>query len=207
MSVDEQPSLRERQAQQVGTDLRQAFIRLVVDKGPNGFALRDVAAEAGVSERTLYRYYPNRDALIAGVRENENAEMEVRLGEVRRALTDISDPEAMANVYEIFEEYRDFVRAAAILRQAGITDSDSGARTARLRSAVEGLANVPPAAHDQLTGLVRALSSSDGFMRMTGPDVGLSAREAGYAAQWAIQVLLDAAASADGPLRPKGHSS
>lgn len=207
MSVDEQPTLRERQAQQVAAEIRRAFLRLVNSRGPDGFTLRDVAVEAGVSERTLYRYYPGRDELVQGIQDNENAVLEARLAEIRRTLLDeLSDPDTIAHVFEVFDEHRDLVRAAGLLRQSGIDRGASATRTGQARRAVEAELDLPDEAITQFVGLIRALTSSAGWMRMTEPDVGLDSQSAGHAAQWALEVLLDAARHETGPLRPKGGS-
>ena len=206
MSVEEAPTLRERQAEQVAREIRLAFIRLVNSKGPNGFSLRDVASEAGVSERTLYRYYPNREELVEGIQANENAGMEEKLRPIRSQVADLSDPEILAGVFEVFEEHHDLVKASALLLSSGADRGRSDERTEEIRRVVAENPDLADEVAPQLVGLIRAISSSAGWMRMTGPDVGLDSREAGYAAQWALEVLLEAAQNETGPLRPKGRT-
>lgn len=204
MTVDDQPTLRERQAQQVAAEIRQAFLHLVNSRGPNGFTLRDVATEAGVSERTLYRYYPGRDELVQGIQDNENAELEAQLAARRESLFSDAGPDTIADVFSVFEQHRDLVRAAALLRQSGFDRGASASRTDQARTAVEANLDLSDEAVTQLVGLIRALTSSTGWMRMTDADVGLDSRSAGYAAQWALEILLDAARNETGPLRPRG---
>lgn len=204
MTVDQQPTLRERQAQQIAADIRLAFVRLVNSKGPNGFALKDVATAAGVSERTLYRYYPGRDEIVQAVNDNEMSEMEARLKVARSRLTDLSDPETVANVFEIFEQHDEFVRAADLLRLWGYDGAGSATRTDEVRHVIARDLDLHDEAVQQLVGLIRVISSSAGWIRMTGADVGLDSRRAGLAAQWALEVLIDAAQREPGPLRPRG---
>jgi hypothetical protein len=82
-----------------------------------------------------------------------------------------------------------------------MVDENHRARTARLRELIAG-EDVPDDVLDPLTAIVRTLSGSDGWMRMTSPEFGLDTREAGLATQWAIEVLIAAARDHDGPLRP-----
>lgn len=206
MADDASPTLRERQAEHVAREIRLAFVRLVNERGPNGFSLRDVANEAGVSERTLYRYYPGRDELIRGVRERENATMEDQLRAVRARIANLDDPDSIAKVFAVFEANRDLVTASDALRLAGRDQGGSASRTDEVRRIVVEQLDVDPAAVTQLVGLIRTISSSTGWMRMTDPDVGLDSREAGYAAQWALEVLVDAARHEAGPLRPGGRN-
>ncbi len=203
--MERQTTLRERQAEQVAAEIRLAFLHLVNTRGPNGFSLKDVASEAGVSERTLYRYYAGRDELVQGVTDHEFAAMDEKLAESRVRLADLSDPETIARVFEIFEEHVDLVRAADQLRLSGDDQSGSSSRTDEVRRAIAEHVGIADEAVPQLVGLVRVISSSAGWMRMTDPDVGLDSREAGYAAQWALEALLEAAKNESGPLRPKGE--
>lgn len=207
MSVEEAPTLRERQAEQVAREIRLAFIGLVNSKGPNGFSLRDVATEAGVSERTLYRYYPNREELVRGIHANENAAMEEQLRPMRSQVADLSDPEIIARVFEVFEEHEELVKASGLLQSSGVDQGRSVERTEEIRRVVAANPDVADEVVPQLVGLIRAISSSAGWMRMTGSDVGLDSKEAGYAAQWALEVLLEAARDETGPLRPRGRMS
>ena len=203
--MERQATLRERQAEQVATEIRLAFVNLVNSRGPNGFSLKDVANAAGVSERTLYRYYAGREEIVHGVSVNEFASMDEKLREARLRLTNLSDPETIARVFEIFEEHIEFVRAADLLRLSGQDQSGSASRTDEVRRAVAERDGISDESVAQLVGLIRVISSSAGWIRMTDPDVGLDSREAGFAAQWAIEVLLDAARNESGPLRPKGE--
>ncbi len=204
MTVEEQPSLRDRQAQHVAKEIRLAFVDLVNLKGPNGFSLKDVATSAGVSERTMYRYYHGREEIVEAINQHELASMEAQLEQARIRLTDLSDPEIMARVFEIFEESGEFVRAYDLLRQSGQKGAESAGRTEEVRQAVAQNFGIAEAAVPQLVGLVRLMSSSTGWIRMTSADVGLNSREAGYAVQWALEVLIDAARNEPGTLRPKG---
>lgn len=202
--ADPAPTLRERQGQRVRDELRDAFVKLVVERGVHAFTLHDVAVEAGVSDRTLYRYFPSREALIDEVRTQtliDDAQID-RGVRSRSGMIDLTSPESVAGAWEVFDEHADLVRAAALLRHAGMVDEGHRARTVRLR-AVIAEEDIASEVLDPLTAIVRTLSGSDGWMRMTSPEFGLDTREAGLAAQWAIEVLIAAARDHDGPLRPR----
>ena len=201
-------SLRERQAEELRASLRAAFIELVLERGGSGFSLHEVAAVAGVSDRTLYRHYPSREALIGAIASEEAAKLEQ---ERRRDIADpmatvFSDPEWVADAFELFEKHADLVRVLRMLRAGG---EENPVSTERSQMAREHLrrAGIHPDAVDQLTALLRLIGGGDAWARMAEPDLALDARQAGHAAQWAIQVLLRAAGEADGPLRPVKHEA
>jgi AcrR family transcriptional regulator len=195
-----EPSLRERQSESVRQAIRTAFIGLLVERGPNGFPLTEVASGAGVSERTLYRYYPNRESLIEGVIGEDILRFDEEIGRRVGDRSDLGNPELVAENFAVFEERADLISAARMLRTAGLDRAASASRTGAVRAELEP--HVPAEALDQMVALVRTLMSSDAWMRMSEPDIALDSRSAGHAVQWSIQVLLREAADVDGPLRP-----
>lgn len=58
-------SLRDRQKQMARELIMQAAADLIVESGLDSLALADVAERAGVSKRTLYNYFENRETLLA----------------------------------------------------------------------------------------------------------------------------------------------
>jgi AcrR family transcriptional regulator len=195
-------SLRERQAEEVRGSLRAAFVALVLERGGVGFSLHEVAEAAGVSDRTLYRHYPSRDELIEAIAAEGAAEMESARAAFRDDERLHRDPEWVADAFELFEQHADLMTALRMLRASGTEMSAATRRTKQVRDVLASSVGVNSRALSQLTALVRLVSGADGWARMRQPDLGLEPREAGYAAQWAIQVLIEAAREADGPLRP-----
>lgn len=205
-SNDNPPTtLRERQGQRVRDELRHAFVQLAVERGVHAFSLHDVAEAAGVSDRTLYRYYPTRDALVDDVLDDNTSVVEAAKRDRRLGGDDnggLDRPDSVAGAFEVFEEHADLVRVATLIRESGLTDHGREARTDDVREFLRA-SGVHADALDALATLVRMLTGSDGWIRMTSPEFGLASREAGLAAHWAVQVLVAAAAGHDGPLRPR----
>jgi AcrR family transcriptional regulator len=71
-----QTGLRERKKQATRQALREAALRLAVERGPDKVRIDDIAAAAGVSPRTYNNYYSSREqAIVAAV----TAEREARV--------------------------------------------------------------------------------------------------------------------------------
>jgi AcrR family transcriptional regulator len=176
---------------------------LVLKRGVEGFTMQDVADAAGVSVRTVYRYFPSREAFAEDLRHRAQHVQE-KIAEKRGDGDWHSNPEFMASSFEDFEENADFVKASRVMREAGSDMGGSYARTERIREQVleTGLS---PEVVDQFVGLIRLLGGSDAWMRLTENDIGLPSREAGYAVQWAMEVLTEAVRNEQGPLRPSGE--
>ena len=59
--------LRDRQVAQTREFILDAVTTLLGDRRADEVTTRDIAATAGVSERTVYRHFPDRDALLEGL--------------------------------------------------------------------------------------------------------------------------------------------
>lgn len=198
LTTDEDDSLRARRARAVRAELRDAFVRLAAARGIDAVPLADVAEAAGVSERTLYRHYPNREALLEAIIDEDVATFDEAAAAT--GAFELEDPDALARNFALFAEHEDLMRIGRALRVAGEDRSASAGRTAHLRERLRDV--VHPDALEQVVGVVRALGGVDAWLRMREPDIDLDDRQAGRAAQWAIQVLVAAAHEADGPLSP-----
>jgi AcrR family transcriptional regulator len=197
-------TLRERQAEQVRREIRTQFIRLVVERGVDGFTIPDVASAAGVSTRTLYRYFPSREAIIESVKDTEVRELDRELLRQAGSLTTIdSNPDLVASTFEVFDRHAQLVRASRLLGVTGFDGRTRDDRTRLVQRAIAETDGVDPAAAQQLAALVRLLLGSETWGRLREADIDLDAREAGYAVHWAVQALIRAAVGVKGPLRPR----
>jgi len=59
------PGLRERKKQQTRAAIRQAALRLFLDKGYDATTTSEIARAAEVSAGTLFNYFPTKEALLA----------------------------------------------------------------------------------------------------------------------------------------------
>jgi AcrR family transcriptional regulator len=68
--------LRDDRARRTREAIVAALVEQVADAGLNDFSVPKVAKRAGVSVRTVYRYFPNRDDLLDAVNEYWSPSME-----------------------------------------------------------------------------------------------------------------------------------
>lgn len=57
--------LRERRRRQTSADIRDAAVRLARERGFDKMTVEEICAEAGVSSRTFFNYFPNKESAIA----------------------------------------------------------------------------------------------------------------------------------------------
>ena len=68
------PPGRTAQGEAMRQRLYETAVRLIATRGWHETTLRDVAAEAGVSVGLLYRYFPNKRAIVLGLYDELSAE-------------------------------------------------------------------------------------------------------------------------------------
>jgi AcrR family transcriptional regulator len=70
------PRLRERKKEATRKALRDAALRLALERGPDNVRVDDIADAAGVSPRTYNNYYPSREqAIVAAVTAEREAQV------------------------------------------------------------------------------------------------------------------------------------
>ncbi len=140
--VTRRAGLRERKKQATRTALREAALRLAVERGPNNVRVDDIAEAAGVSPRTYNNYFSSREeAIVAAV----TAEREARVAAAVAARPpDVPLADAVADA--IAEQYTDpgergrdallLITTSAALRDAFL--STAGAIEQPLADAIAG---------------------------------------------------------------------
>lgn len=60
-----QMGLRERRRRQTSAEIRNAAVRLARERGFDRVTIEEICAEAGISPRTFFNYFPNKESAIA----------------------------------------------------------------------------------------------------------------------------------------------
>ena len=168
-----------------------------------GFSIQDVADRAGVTHRTVYNYFPTREALndafALHVEEEELATIfRVRPDEgVRLA----QPPSVAATYFRMIADKAVHVRAYVMLMIASRSPAQlTRERTRQFEQLMEDEAGpLPEGAARLATAAVRQFVSSVGWHVLTEHH-GLSNEDAARTAEWATKALLDAVANGDFPI-------
>lgn len=193
--------LRERQAVRAREDVLRALLRHLETGDADDVSMDDLARDAGVSRRTLYRYFPSRADLLAAAGEW------IR-DDVLALPTEIGDEGIAASFRSAAARLEDAPRLARALLhtrtgQAMRTDYRI-ARAAAIRRAVER--EVPGLSRrelDRASGILGLLCSSTAWITIQD-EAGVDAAAAQAAVVWAIESLL-ARLRADVNTRRKGE--
>lgn len=110
--MEEQPILSPSKRRQMGRALdprvarsrerlREAMVRLTIEKGFDQVTIREISEQAGVGFKTFYRHYANRDALMQDVLRSIVDDIVEQL-----VIGEISQEADLQNAIKIFEYVR-----------------------------------------------------------------------------------------------------
>ena len=174
----------------------QALTRLVLDEGIHDFSIQQVADVAGVSHRTVYRYFSNREELLDGLAEWLERQMPKGLDSYQP--DEIA--QAIGDTHAVFAQQPDRVRALAVMARAGkvqLKHRKQHTRTAqRMMTTVAGHLNEEDARAVAI--LIRALAGSDMWCRLT-TEYGLDGQQVSRVVVWAVTTLVDSLKAGKGP--------
>ena len=182
-------SLRDRQAAVIREAILDALAGRLDHDDPDEVAMSQVAADAGISLRTLYRYFPTRDAMFDAVGDH----VVTRLGLPR----EIHGPGDIGSVF--LESARRGAQSPQLVRAMLWTRLGRRARSAHRRRRVESItaalaevtSHLPPAEARRREGAIVYLCSLPAWITVS-EECGLSAEDARQGIAWAIDTLVGA---------------
>ena len=203
MSTDSRRSyhspLREEQVRQTRNQILDALTELLADRRADDITTREIAARAGVSQPTVYRHFPDRTSLLAGLsaRVNELANE----SEGGYALDSIDEVGPRIEwLFAISDTIPVEMSAEALLNADPRRFGDDTRRHSdeMLGVVAAEFPQLDERQHVQIAGLLRLLGSSQAWLRMR-EEFGLPGVEAGPLMRWAADTLVRAVRAGDMP--------
>ena len=182
-------SLRQRQTEQVRTAIVEAAVGELETSDVDDVSMNNIAAAAGVSLRPLYRYFPDRAALLHAAGEHLYSTLGVPF-----------DIDGASDISASFLEAAGRLASRPALSRALVqTTAGRAARTpARERRVTAIRAALAPLTRDTesdsarwATAVVAHLCSAVSWLSITD-DSGLDPADAQLAVAWAIDTLVTA---------------
>lgn len=171
----------------------------VVERGPLDFSIPDIAKRAGVSHRTVYNYFADRQALLREFTEWLSAQFASKGG--YNSISALEQmPDAIRVNFRLFGEMGDLYRAFAKVDSSenDIYREDRKRRTEMfLTLAREEFTHLSDERVVQVMMLLRSMGSSRFWYSLT-VERGLTSDEAGDVAAWAIKSLLETVKAENG---------
>jgi AcrR family transcriptional regulator len=182
--------LRAKQAQATRSHIL-ASVRTMLEQDPHSsLGFDELADVSGVNRRTIFRHFPTKEALLEEFWADINASLGVRFWPEREEDLTRLPPALFASLDKIEGIVR-AAHASGTGREMRLQANRERQRAFR-NSLKKVAAEMEPKLARRLEALVQLLFSATAWQTMRDY-WGLSGREAGEAAAWAIAVLLDAA--------------
>ncbi len=185
--MNDRSLLRERQAAVVRDAILDSLADLLETQDPDDIALPQVAENAGVSTRTLYRYFATREELFAATGERIVARLGLR--------TEMASPEEISS---------EFLRAASegarhpqlmksMLHSSLGRRARSGHRSRRVQAIMAALTEITshlePSEARRRSAAIAYLCSLSAWVTIS-EETGMPAADAQQGIAWALDVLV-----------------
>ncbi|HEX6536764.1 MAG TPA: helix-turn-helix domain-containing protein [Gemmatimonadaceae bacterium] len=179
--------LRTRQAAVARNAILNALVRHLEAGDADDIPMEELAREAGVSRRTLYRYFPSRSDLLAAAGDWIRAE-------ALQLPIDIGDEGIAASFRSAAARMQQRPRLArALLRTQAGRAARSSARAARVKAIRKAVRREVPGLSqrevERAAAVLALLCSSNAWITIQD-ESGLDASSAQAAVVWAIDALL-----------------
>jgi AcrR family transcriptional regulator len=186
--VTEGGSLREQQAEFTKQLLLEAARQVLLENDPDDFSMPKVAKAAGVSYRTMYRYFPSRQALL-----NEFSAW-ISEQHVNSQIEDDDEFESIGDyirrLFGIFDANAQDFQAAARLSSGYLRAADHEARTVQFRAWFdEQFPDLDPYAGDAAFAVLRFLIGHHAWYAVR-QRYGFEDGKTGDAIAWAVDELF-----------------
>lgn len=180
--------LRERQMKETKEAIFRAATEQLADHGLAEFHIPRLAEAAGVSVRTVYRYFPTKDALLEAFAEWLDNQIGTPTGP--RSLDEL--PGGVEAIFAAFDENEDVIRSQWATPQGrAIREKGRGPRLAAIRDAVrQTVPHLSAKEQREATAIFSLLHSSRTWQALKD-DHGMDGREAGRTVAWALRTLVD----------------
>lgn len=184
-----------------------ALVDVLATDGITGFSVQGVADRAEVAHRTVYRYYPSKEALLEGLTDYLEAPM--RAAGLPGIPEDLESGTigAIEPLYRFFETHAPLIEALVVVRLAlGIEPKRSQERTRSFIELVREEAPhlTPEEARRYGLGL-RSIASSQHWYVLTRR-LGLTSDEAADITTQTLRALIGEIRRQNTRQRPKGES-
>jgi AcrR family transcriptional regulator len=182
-------TLRDRQVAQTREIILDAVTTLLGDRRADEVTTREIAATAGVSERTVYRHFPDRDALLAGLSERL-----MRIDGVKPTfeLDELDEIVPMSRrLMELLDDHDVMARAEAVLNaDPRRFAADTRANTSdMLELLASGLPELDERERLRIAAVFRCLVSTQAWLRMR-EEFGVPGTESGPVVAWVLDTII-----------------
>jgi len=182
-------SKREAKAEATRQKIIDALIQQLIENNTPDFSVEEAAATAGVTTRTLFRHFSNKEEMLAGVSEG----ILKLTGKIKEPQTPADFLQVFKNTYGLFQQHPDLIKAT-LLSELG-----RGARSAlaerRRKANMSALTPLVASLQDEEAKAVQAvlcnLITAETWLNVT-TNFNLNSNNAYVVINWLLQLAFAA---------------
>lgn len=180
-------SYRASQTERTKNLILDTLAEMVAEDGFEGIIVKDLAARSGVASRTVYRHFPDRDALHDGLADRLVAAGPPEIGLGDRATW----PERIEQVYAAFDNDEIACTVGAKLNAVRArSPADSMRRRQRFEETIRGnLPTLDDAEIEAMLAIISILGSSRTWLRLKD-EFDMPGSRSGPIMRWLIELVL-----------------
>ena len=182
-------TLRDRQVAQTREIILDALTTLLAARRADEVTTRDIAAVAGVSERTVYRHFPDRNALLDGLSQRLTP-LAHKPSFGAGGLDELAP--TSRRLMELLDEHYVTARAEAVFNadpRRFAADTQDNTREMRELFA-KGLPELTDREQLRIAAVIRCLVSTQAWLRMR-EEFDVPGTESGPVVAWVIDTIID----------------
>jgi AcrR family transcriptional regulator len=180
--------LRQQQAEATRERIMQALAELIEECGPDAISNRQIAERAGVTEITVYRHFPSREALLSALWQKTNTDRGVRGGfpETLDGIVERLDP-----LFRSFDQTPAHIQATLTTPQGrALRASRNEDRRAAFLKAVDEAPGLSEDDRRAAAGVLQLLYSAYAWLSLR-EQWDMTGEEAAEAVGWAARALIN----------------
>ncbi len=180
---------RERGAARTRRRILEALAAQLVSNNTPDFSLEQAAEEAGVSRRTVFRHFPDRESMLAALAEL----VWETTGEVAIPETPEQFVPALQSSYRMFDANAELMQALLLSELGrGVRSRMRERRLSGNAAALDtAVATLPEKDRDAVKGLLGHLISAESWWQLHST-FGVREPEASTTAAWMVRLVLEA---------------
>jgi AcrR family transcriptional regulator len=185
-------TVRERQARQTRELILDSLVALLDDRSVHEISTRQLAEHSGVALRTVYRHFPDRQALLDGLSDRGATVMDLRRPEGQLRSIDDLGP-MIRQFFGANEESPALVRAVVLFNNDPARPARESVERSDLTTKLiaDAFPDIDPVYQRCLVGLVRTIGSGRTWLQLRD-GYGITGEQSGPLVEWALNVLVAA---------------
>ncbi|MFV8818425.1 TetR/AcrR family transcriptional regulator [Haliea sp. E17] len=180
---------RERRAEQTRRRILEALAAQLASNNTPDFSLEQAAADAGVSRRTVFRHFPDRESMLAALAE--------LVWETTGTVAIPRTPEEFVSALQA--SYRMFDNNAGLMQALLLSELGRGVRSRMREKRLSGnaaaldvaMAALPGKEGEAVKAVLGHLISAESWWQLRST-FGVQEPEASAAVSWVVRLVLDA---------------